>query len=136
MMLFDNKKIHTASSVIILIIISPITYYLLTRKVVAPFGKHTSSKQNSQYNWGPSINPKLAWFLFESPNLVWCIFAYFHRNKNVFDEHYANIILFGVFVIHYVNRCILYPLQMKRGSSTVNLAIFSSAFFFCCINGL
>jgi len=58
------------------------------------------------------------------------------EDENV-DEwtHYANVILFSLFVIHYVNRCIVYPLRMSKGSTRVNLSVLSSAFLFCTING-
>ncbi len=136
-----QQSIHTALSIFI-IAISPITYFILTRIIAAPFGKHsvTSSSsvtgQSRPQKWGPSLNPKLAWFLFESPNLLWCIYGYVHRNREVFDGQHANAVLFSLFIIHYLNRCVIYPLQMTKGSSTVNLAILSSAFLFCSINGL
>jgi len=126
---------HRRLSIFILII-SPITYFILTRKVVAPFGKHSSSSSNSsQRNWGPSLNPRIAWLIFESPNLLWSIYAYIHRDKDVFDNNYSNVILFSLFVVHYVNRCIVYPMRMTKGSSKVNLSVLSSAFLFCSING-
>lgn len=134
--MFFHETVHKSLSIFILFI-SPITYYILTRKITAPFGKHSStSKQINQPNWGPSCNPKFAWFLFESPNLLWCLFAYQYRDETIFDRNYGNIILFALFVVHYVNRCIVYPLRMNNGGTSVNLAVLSSAFFFCCINGL
>ena len=135
--LLYDAQLHRNLS-ICLLIISLITYFILT-KIVAPFGKHTSSNQNIKYNWGPSLNPKLAWFLFESPNLLWCLFAYQHRNKDIFDGNNssnANVILFSIFAVHYVNRCFIYPLQMRKGSTPVNLAVIFSAFVFCSLNGL
>ena len=132
-----TAALHRSLSIFMLII-SPITYVILTRKVVAPFGKHSppSSKSSSSSSWGPLINPRLAWFLFESPNLCWSAYAYIHRNRAVFDNNYSNVILFSLFVIHYINRCLIYPMRMAKGSSKVNLSILSSAFLFCSINGL
>lgn len=150
--MINESLIHKYLSIFILFI-SPITYYILTRKVVAPFGKHsTTNNNNHKHNkrhtnqWGPSINPKLAWFIFESPNLVWSFYAYYNRNQEIFDikyyneekeeEKFTNVILFSLFVIHYINRCLIYPLRMDKRSSDVNLSILTSAFFFCTINGL
>jgi hypothetical protein len=132
--LHNDLEIHH-SLCIFIIILSPITYFLLTRKVIAPFGKHTSSIENKSINWGPCINPKLAWFIFESPNLLWSIYAFFHRKEYIFDN-IANVTLFSLFSIHYVQRCIIYPMRMNESATLVNLAIMSSAFIFCCINGL
>lgn len=182
-LVFD-EMVHKRLS-ILLLLLSPITYLFLTHKIVAPYGKHATTTISSRdvhtktsstasqytnsknYYWGPSLNPKLAWFLMESPNLIWCAYAYKHRNPKMMDSisfamlysnngygawnmeshnenhdnegerrHCANMVLFAMFFIHYVNRCILYPLRMKKGSSSVNLAVFSSAFLFCTINGL
>lgn len=166
-----DETIHRRTSVLLLIF-SPLLYILLTQIIVAPFGKHSetittiatsnttctnktiksrtfNSINSKNFNWGTSLNPKIAWFVMESPNLIWCIYAYQHRNRKVLDtinitvsleeneerHDYANIVLFAMFFIHYFNRCIVYPLRMKKGSSPVNLTVFSCAFLFCTING-
>jgi len=150
--ILNNEDIHRYLSLFILFISLPM-YFTLTRKITAPFGKHTPLKStttnknttgqtkntntisNDAHKWGALVNPKIAWFLFESPNLVWSYYAYQNRQIQVFDTSIANRTLFALFVIHYVNRCIIYPLKMKKSSTPVNLAILSSAFFFCSING-
>ena len=52
------------------------------------------------------FNPKLAWFLFEVPNLIWVLYFFLFRDASVS----LGLLLF---VIHYINRDILYPLSLK-----------------------
>lgn len=78
---------------------------------------------------------KIAWFLFECPNLIWSIYAYCTRDEDVFSSTPANAILLSLYTIHYINRAIIYPLRMSNASQRVNLAVLSSAVVFCTING-
>lgn len=123
-----TKDLHEKAALAFLLV-SPPLYLFLRYQVVAPFGKHSSD------NWGPTINPKLAWFLFESPNLAWSLYAYRNRNHEIFGASKANACLLSLFTIHYINRCIVYPLRMSNGSQRVNLAILSSALAVCTVNG-
>lgn len=52
------------------------------------------------------IEPKLAWFLFEVPNLIWVTYFALYR-----DMPFSVGIL--LFTIHYINRDIIYPLSLK-----------------------
>ena len=131
---------------LVFLILSPVTFFSLIYVRPAPYGKHTESAsattstskstptaQRDSY-WGPSINAKLAWMIFESPNLFWIVYWFLNRNEQVFESP-ANISLLSLFGIHYLNRCIIYPLRMSSNSSPVNLAIVSSGFIFCFMNG-
>lgn len=122
------------------ICISPPLYSLLRRRIAAPFGKHSSD------GWGPTLNPRLAWCLFESPNLIvpWVLYQYTRIiDNNSLIEETANIpiptvssrILLSMYCGHYVNRCLIYPLRLGKGSHRVNIAVISSAFAFCTLNG-
>lgn len=112
-----------------MLIVSLPVYFLLRHGVVAPYGKHSNS------NWGPSVNAKLAWFLFESPNLAWSLYVFMNKKDEVFDGSPANAILLSLYVIHYINRCCLYPIRISSKSQPVNIAIISSGFAFCSLNG-
>jgi len=127
-----TKDLHDKIG-LVLLFISPPLYLLLRYQITAPFGKHSSS--NSSRNWGPTVNPKISWFIFELPNLLWSIYAYWNRNVEVFAASTANACLLSLFTIHYLNRCIIYPIRMSHNSQPVNLVILSSALAFCTING-
>lgn len=126
--MFNHERFHHGLSSALLIVSFPL-YLLLRYRIVAPFGKHSSDR------WRPTVSPQIAWFLFESPNLAWSLYAYWNRDPQVFDESVANQCLFALFVIHYVNRCIVYPLRISPKSQRVNIAVISSAFLFCLVNG-
>ena len=73
------------------------------------------------------LNPKLAWFLFEIPNLLWAAYFLFYKNEPLSFG-------FALFIIHYLNRDILYPLTLKT-TTKVPLEIVLNAFIFTLANG-
>ena len=125
----NPAELHSNLASLILIISPPI-FILLQYGITAPFGKHSTKTKK----WGPSFDPMLSWFLFESPNLIWPGYLYFARDKAVF-QCWSNQILLGLFVIHYINRCIIYPSRIAKASQKVNLSVLMSALLFCSING-
>src|SRR4029079_5539731 len=72
--------------------------------ITAPFGRHTSEK------WGIMINNKLGWIIIEFPSLeLMSYFLYFcSRSFSSFVW-----ILFAVWIMHYVNRTMIYPFRIK-----------------------
>lgn len=56
------------------------------------------------------INPKIAWFIFEVPNLLWaCYFLFIKLTPLSFG--------YLLFILHYINRDIIYPLSLKTTTS-------------------
>lgn len=97
--------------------------------IPAPYGKHDNPGKRLV-----SINPRLCWFLFESPNLLWVIKAITTRNPDDALLQTPNLILLGCFTFHYINRAVVYPLRM-RGGQPWSLLPFASAVLFTSING-
>ena len=93
--------------------------------VKAPFGRHTTEK------WGMTINNKLGWFIMELPSLA--IRFYFLIMGSHTFEGYAWI-LFGLWIFHYINRTIIYPMRIRSTPKRMPLAIAMSAVFFNLIN--
>jgi len=73
------------------------------------------------------FDPKLAWFLFEVPNLLWALYFLVFKNASVS----LGLLLF---VVHYFNRDILYPLSLKT-TTKVPLEIVISCIVFTFANG-
>jgi hypothetical protein len=71
--------------------------------------------------------------VFECPNLLWSIVCFFWRTRRQLDR--LNALLFSLFVLHYVQRSIFYPLRLKPGRNGIPLATVASAFLYCNING-
>ena len=93
--------------------------------VTAPFGRHSTDK------WGITINNKLAWFVMELPSLA-IMSYYLLAFRNNFDSFVW--ILFVLWILHYVNRTIIYPIRIKSTPKKMPLAIAMSAIFFNLIN--
>ena len=52
------------------------------------------------------VEPRLAWFLFEVPNLIWAFYFLVIRQDKL-------TLGYGLFILHYINRDIIYPLRLK-----------------------
>lgn len=67
----------------------------------------------------------------ELPALIVCPFVYF-----LFESTYNLSLLFiSIWILHYFNRTIIYPLRIKTKGKKMPLTIACSAFFFNVING-
>jgi len=91
----------------------------------APYGKHSTKK------WGKTIDNKTGWFLMELPALVTCPLIYFID----VEEISLSIGFVFIWITHYFNRTIIYPLRIKTKGKKIPIAIVASAFFFNLING-
>jgi 3-oxo-5-alpha-steroid 4-dehydrogenase 1 len=89
--------------------------------VTAPFGRHTSDK------WGLTLNNKVGWFIMELPSLL--IMSYFLVFGTYSMDSYVWI-LFALWIFHYTNRTIIYPLRIKpTAPNNYNLEWLSSTHF-------
>ncbi|MDB0023037.1 DUF1295 domain-containing protein [Flavobacteriaceae bacterium] len=92
----------------------------------APYGKHSTKK------WGKVIDNKTGWILMEFPALITCPLIYF----SIAEEIKLNIGFIFLWILHYFNRTIIYPLRIKTRGKKIPIAIVSSAFFFNLVNGI
>jgi 3-oxo-5-alpha-steroid 4-dehydrogenase 1 len=92
----------------------------------APYGKHSTKK------WGKSIDNKTGWILMELPALLTCPLIYF----TITEEINLNVVFIVLWIIHYFNRTIIYPLRIKTKGKKIPIAIVASAFFFNMVNGI
>jgi len=93
--------------------------------VKAPFGRHTTEK------WGITINNKLGWFIMELPSLLIMIFFLLQGLKRGIEFAW---VLFAFWIVHYVNRTIIYPMRIKATPKRIPLVIVMSAIFFNLVN--
>ena len=93
--------------------------------VTAPFGRHTSEK------WGISINNKLGWMIMEFPSLAIMVYFLFWGSRSL--TSYAWI-LFALWIFHYLNRTLIYPLRIKPTPKKIPVMIVGSAVFFNVVN--
>ncbi|MBE0638956.1 MAG: DUF1295 domain-containing protein [Bacteroidales bacterium] len=95
-------------------------------KVTAPYGRHTKS------SWGPMISNRLGWFIMELPALV--IFSFFVLTGKNFTQTII-FIASVLWIIHYVNRTLIFPLRIRTRNKKMPLGIVAMAFFFNIVNG-
>lgn len=138
----EQINLHTLLSQLFLLQSIP-TYLILRYIIIAPFGRHVT-KQTNRWWFGPLLNAKLSWFLFEIPNLIWVWYFYWYwcdpdiffldsppdqKQRRIISMEEDNIqistnaILLSLFTLHYVNRAIIYPIRMNRNSQGVPLII-------------
>lgn len=73
------------------------------------------------------VDPRFGWFFFEVPNLLWACYFIFLKGEGV-------TLPYLLFIVHYINRDIIYPLSLKT-TTKVPLEIMLSAFSFTFANG-
>lgn len=95
-------------------------------KVAAPYGRHV------RQGWGPMIDNRLGWMIYESPALL--LVSYFFLNGDA-PKTNAVWIMFSLFILHYVNRTIIFPLRIRTKGKKVPLGIVASALIFNLVNG-
>jgi len=100
--------------------------FLYLFKTTAPYGRHSNER------WGPMVDNRWGWFIMEVFVLV--ILAYFlwagEKTLNTVSG-----IMVGLFVFHYVNRSIVFPLRLKTKGKKMPLIIMVSAMLFNTMNG-
>jgi 3-oxo-5-alpha-steroid 4-dehydrogenase 1 len=94
--------------------------------ITAPYGRHSSK------DWGPMIPNRLGWVIMELPSLVMFI-VFFLVGPN--PVNFVTLIFFLLYVIHYSNRAIIFPLRTNTTKKLMPLIIAIFAIFFNLING-
>jgi hypothetical protein len=95
-------------------------------RIVAPYGRHTTRK------WGMMINNRLGWVIMESPALF--VFVFFF----LFGKLHHNLvpyIFFSFWVIHYINRTLIFPFRLRTRGKKMPVLIVALAFCFNLVNG-
>ena len=93
--------------------------------IAAPYGRHKNRPM------GPEINNRLGWAVMELSSLATILSSY------VFNlEARPNPAIFFVLLwsLHYVNRSVVFPLQLKSGRKGMPILILLSAILFNVVN--
>ena len=102
------------------------TYVALTY-IPETWGK-TLTAQSAMARF-PSAPAPAAWCLFEIPNLYWS--AYYWTSVSGIEQQ----ILLSLFVLHYIQRSIVYPLLLAKTTKRIPLPVVLAAFGFTNCNG-
>ena len=93
--------------------------------VTAPYGRFTRK------GWGPMINNRLGWILMESPALIaFSLFVF--MGKDTISGLIAAFV--AIWLFHYLNRVIIFPLRLKTQGKKMPLLIMLFALFFNLMN--
>jgi 3-oxo-5-alpha-steroid 4-dehydrogenase 1 len=95
--------------------------------ITAPYGRHTRS------GWGPLIEARTGWVIMEIASPLFLAIAYFGGLQSFNPVTFLFILLW---LGHYVNRSLLYPLRMKNGSRPIPFSMVAAAVLFNLVNGL
>ncbi len=93
--------------------------------IAAPYGRHTRS------GWGPLIGARLSWLIMETVSPLFLCLAYF-SGLAVFNP--VTLLFILLWVGHYVNRALVYPLRMNKASHPMPLSIVALSVFFNLVN--
>ena len=113
-----------------MIFMAIITLPTLVWGPTAPYGRFSAS------GWGPLIPSRLAWITQEIPSLAvpvgWTVF--FATDDQLANLRGVNLVLMCLFILHYTNRDLVFPLRLRAGKPTPFL-VWLLAFVFCVYNG-
>mmetsp|Transcript_3016 Transcript_3016/g.4196 ORF Transcript_3016/g.4196 Transcript_3016/m.4196 type:complete len:266 (+) Transcript_3016:46-843(+) len=115
---------------LILLLSMSMSALVLFQGVRAPYGRYNEEKALHMC-WGLKINARIAWFVQEVPSLFVPLLMMVRSNVRL---AMANQVLLAMFLGHYVNRSIIFPLRIKHGKPSP-IGVILAAFIFCSING-
>ena len=95
--------------------------FFLLRQIVAPYGRHTTTK------WGPQIDNYLGWLLMELPALLIMLFFF---TKNFNTDNLVMELMIGLFCLHYFNRSFIFPFRLHTREKKMPVIILLSGIFF------
>jgi len=99
----------------------------LTLWITPPFGRHT------HHRFGPTMSNRAGWILMESP-AVWLFTIVFLQG--VTTQQPAAWMFWVMWMIHYVNRTLIYPFRTRTSGKQIPVIIVLSAFGFQFVNGI
>ena len=86
-------------------------FYLLFK--TAPYGRYLRD------GWGVQVPSRLGWILFESPP-VFLMIVFFILYS---DQSWVQIIFLSIWLSHYINRSLIWPLKAKISGKPMPLLI-------------
>lgn len=124
-----TESLHTHPiytwAVLGIVVLSLVSFALLFF-ISAPYGRHLRP------GWGPTVNTTVLWVIMEAPSPISFAAVYF-MSGNAFET--VPLILFGMFMLHYVYRSFIYPFRRRGGHKQEPLITGALAFCFNAANG-
>ncbi len=106
-------------------ILVAVVIFIVLLFITAPFGRH------SKRTWGVTIPDRLGGFLMEIPAPLILILLVLTGNA---PKTLTVWIITGLYLAHYTNRAIIYPLRIRTSGKEMPLAVALMAVFFNFLN--
>jgi 3-oxo-5-alpha-steroid 4-dehydrogenase 1 len=105
-------------------VIALVAFFALFFKT-APYGRHENE------GWGKTISSRLGWIIMETPSVyIMLIIAYiFYESLN-----FILIVFLAIWLLHYLNRSLIWPLRAKIKNKKMALIVAVLAFTFNTVN--
>jgi len=94
--------------------------------VTAPYGRH------SRRDWGPNIPNRIGWVVMELPSLLVFTLSFLLGPGGIQPVTW---IFFALYVAHYANRSLIYPLRTRTSGKMMPLVVALMAVIFNLVNG-
>ena len=94
--------------------------------ITAPYGRHTRP------GWGPLLEARLGWVIMEIASPLFLALSYF-AGLEAFNP--VTLLFVLLWLGHYANRALLYPLRMRNGQRPMPFSLVAMAAFFNLVNG-
>ena len=108
--------------IILALVLFPIQYWWVT----APYGRHTNTK------WGWLMDNRMGWILMEIVSLLFFVY-FFLTGTN--EKSWPMWVFFALWILHYINRSLIYPLRTKTAGKQIPVMIVLFAIIFNTVNG-
>jgi 3-oxo-5-alpha-steroid 4-dehydrogenase 1 len=99
--------------------------FMVLLTITAPYGRH------SKRTWGATIPDRIGWFIMEVPALIiflWLIIT------GTSEKTVVVWIISALYVIHYINRAVIYPWRIRTTGKRMPLVIALMAVCFNFVN--
>ncbi|MDX2246498.1 MAG: DUF1295 domain-containing protein [Bacteroidia bacterium] len=103
-----------------------IVIFPLLLRVSAPYGRHIRK------GWGPLIPNRMGWIIMEMPALLVMPLLFFTGSS---PKPVVSWVFVGLWLLHYINRTLIFPLRVHTKGKKMPLAIVVFALFFNVVNG-
>lgn len=108
-----------------LVAMGVVSFFLLLF-ISAPYGRHLRP------GWGPTLKARALWVIMEAPSPISFVVVYVMSDRALAT---VPLILFGMYMLHYVYRAFIYPFRMRGGDKQEPLLTGVLAFAFNTANG-
>lgn len=98
---------------------------VLTR-VAAPYGRH------ARRGWGPTLPHRLGWIVMESVSPIVLVVSFSWSGGSIGS---ASGMLVVLWLLHYANRAVVYPIRARWSGRRMPMVIALSAVIFNAVNG-